>query len=184
MIYNIFFLSYALFMTDQLHIIALSSNLMRPEWNSNKNCKSLILYYLHFRTLNKSSIDENRPWENRPSPFLQVLSTFIFLFFIFVFIFLFQRKEWPVVTMALFVQDPTPFVADFLDFIANLDYPKARIILFLYSHVSISLERLGYLKPLTWAISGKEASWQNLSFSRSGLRLSMPKRSRSTARAA
>ena len=51
--------------------------------------------------------------------------------------------------MGLFVQGPTPFVADFLEFIANLDYPKAKIFLFLYSHV-----RINDLNIYTFLITG------------------------------
>ncbi|XP_066923036.1 procollagen-lysine,2-oxoglutarate 5-dioxygenase 1-like [Clytia hemisphaerica] len=45
-----------------------------------------------------------------------------------------ERKQWPVVVIGLFVYQPTPFVAGFLEFVSKLDYPKDRIFIFLYNN--------------------------------------------------
>ncbi|XP_063229636.1 procollagen-lysine,2-oxoglutarate 5-dioxygenase isoform X3 [Bacillus rossius redtenbacheri] len=44
-------------------------------------------------------------------------------------------ETWPVVFMAVFVEQPTPFLEEFLDKLARLDYPKDRLHLFFHNAV-------------------------------------------------
>jgi hypothetical protein len=53
-----------------------------------------------------------------------------------VFCELFQESEYPVVTMAIFIEQPTPFFEEFLVNIVNLVYPKDKIDLFIHNSVS------------------------------------------------
>ncbi|KAL7632452.1 UNVERIFIED_CONTAM: hypothetical protein RMT77_017228 [Armadillidium vulgare] len=46
-------------------------------------------------------------------------------------------KEYPKVLVAVFISIPTPFLEETLDKIANLDYPKNRIYLFITNNVAI-----------------------------------------------
>lgn len=55
-------------------------------------------------------------------------------------------KELPVVMIAIFVEDPTPFLEEQLRKVHKIDYPKNRIHLFI--HNTVSGTRLGFLKLL------------------------------------
>ena len=46
-----------------------------------------------------------------------------------------QDDEFPTVLVSLFFEQPTPFVEEFLERIANLKYPKSRIDLFVHNNV-------------------------------------------------
>ena len=51
-----------------------------------------------------------------------------------------QLEDYPRVLMALFIEKPTPFVDMFLDNIAKLAYPKAKIDLFIHNTVSAAIK--------------------------------------------
>ena len=46
-----------------------------------------------------------------------------------------QDDEFPTVLVSLFFEQPTPFVEEFLERIADLKYPKSRIDLFVHNNV-------------------------------------------------
>lgn len=46
-------------------------------------------------------------------------------------------KEYPKVLIAIFISVPTPFLEETLAKIADLDYPKSRIYLFITNNVSV-----------------------------------------------
>ncbi|XP_066297450.1 procollagen-lysine,2-oxoglutarate 5-dioxygenase 1-like isoform X3 [Branchiostoma lanceolatum] len=46
----------------------------------------------------------------------------------------YKRDDYPVVVIGLFIEQPTPFVPEFLNKIYNLDYPKNKIVLFIHNH--------------------------------------------------
>lgn len=47
-----------------------------------------------------------------------------------------QESEHPLVVLAIFIQQPTPFVTVFFERLLKLQYPKNRITLFIDSRVS------------------------------------------------
>lgn len=52
---------------------------------------------------------------------------------------LFQAEDYPRVLLAIFVEHMTPFLEDFFQKLANLDYPKDKINLFIHYNVSFSM---------------------------------------------
>ena len=46
-----------------------------------------------------------------------------------------EREKWPSVTLALFVEVPTPFLEDVLERIYKLDYPKEKMHLWMHNAV-------------------------------------------------
>ena len=46
-----------------------------------------------------------------------------------------NHSEWPLVMLALFIEKPTPFLAEVLEKITRLDYPKQRMRLWVHSLV-------------------------------------------------
>ncbi|MFH4981703.1 hypothetical protein AB6A40_008412, partial [Gnathostoma spinigerum] len=44
------------------------------------------------------------------------------------------KSEWPLVTLALFIANPTPFVREFLESIAAIEYPNSLIHLYLFNN--------------------------------------------------
>lgn len=47
-----------------------------------------------------------------------------------------QEEDYPNIVMGIFVEKPMPFLREFFEHIANLDYPKSRIDVFLHNSVS------------------------------------------------
>lgn len=47
-----------------------------------------------------------------------------------------DEEAWPTVILAVFVKAPTPFLQDVLERIYQLNYPKSKIILWVYNSVS------------------------------------------------
>ncbi len=47
-----------------------------------------------------------------------------------------DRAEWPSVTLAVFIEQPTPFLPEVLEKISQLDYPKDKITLWVHNAVS------------------------------------------------
>lgn len=57
-----------------------------------------------------------------------------------------DETEWPTVTLALFVEKPTPFFEELLDTVLALEYPKKKIDLFVHCNVKFHEERTEELK--------------------------------------
>lgn len=53
-------------------------------------------------------------------------------------VFLLQESEYPLVLIAIFIQQPTPFVEVFFERLLRLQYPKNRLKLFIYNQVTAS----------------------------------------------
>lgn len=50
--------------------------------------------------------------------------------------------------VALFIEEPTPFIQEFFDAIANLDYLKSRISLFVHAAVRKFMKLLDYSEQI------------------------------------
>ena len=44
--------------------------------------------------------------------------------------------KWPVVTIGIFIEAPTPFLREFLEKISKLDYPKSKIDVLIHNNVN------------------------------------------------
>lgn len=49
--------------------------------------------------------------------------------------FVLQDSEYPLVSIGIFIQQPTPFVSVFFERLLKLEYPKDRLKLFIYNQV-------------------------------------------------
>ena len=58
------------------------------------------------------------------------------LLFILLLIFFFQDDDLPTVMLALFLENATPYIKEFFERIAKLDYPKDKIDLYIHYNVS------------------------------------------------
>ncbi len=47
-----------------------------------------------------------------------------------------EKKTWPTVVLAVFVERPSPFLSEVLERVTQLDYPKSRMSLFVHNAVS------------------------------------------------
>ena len=47
--------------------------------------------------------------------------------------------KWPEVTMALFIEVPTPFIREFFQKISDLNYPKKKISVLIHNNVIIKI---------------------------------------------
>ncbi len=55
-----------------------------------------------------------------------------------------QKSEWPDVTIGVFVEEPTPFLADFLALLWSLDYPKSKLTLLVHNNVPYHSEPISH----------------------------------------
>ena len=53
-----------------------------------------------------------------------------------------DKGVWPVVVLAVFIEKPSPFLAEMLERVTQLDYPKNRMSLFVHNAVSYLLCKL------------------------------------------
>ena len=51
-------------------------------------------------------------------------------------LFLFQEADYPTVLVAMFVEYPTPFIREYFQRVANFDYPKSKIQIYIHNNVS------------------------------------------------
>lgn len=56
-----------------------------------------------------------------------------------------DEAEWPTVTLAVFVERPTPFFEEFLDSVVGLVYPKKKIDLLVHNNVKFHEAQTDYL---------------------------------------
>jgi hypothetical protein len=47
-----------------------------------------------------------------------------------------QPKGYPVVLVAVFIEQPTPFLEEFLEKLYNIEYPREKLHLFVHNSVS------------------------------------------------
>ena len=59
------------------------------------------------------------------------------------------RSEWPRVTLAVMVEQPTPFLLEVLEHITRLDYPKKRMSLWVHNAVGA---RSQYVRGACYAV--------------------------------
>ncbi len=45
-------------------------------------------------------------------------------------------EDWPTLTLAIFIERPTPFLREFLEKVSSLTYPKNKITVLLHNNVS------------------------------------------------
>lgn len=50
-----------------------------------------------------------------------------------------QHEDYPTVMIGLFLEQPTPFIREFFQHIATLNYPKSRIDLYIHNKVSVAV---------------------------------------------
>ncbi len=50
-----------------------------------------------------------------------------------------QVEEWPTVTMAIFIERPTPFLREFFEKVLKMNYPKNKVSVLLHNNVSPAL---------------------------------------------
>ncbi|XP_047492895.1 procollagen-lysine,2-oxoglutarate 5-dioxygenase 1-like [Penaeus chinensis] len=70
-----------------------------------------------------------------------------------------ERSEYPVVLVAVFVEKPMPFLEEMLEKVANLDYPKNRIDLFVHNQEKLHVQLVD-----EWMSRQKSAGYRSTKF--------------------
>lgn len=52
-----------------------------------------------------------------------------------------SKQEFPQVTVGIYIEQPTPFLPEFLERFLSLDYPKDKLNVFVHNSVSVWLTK-------------------------------------------